>query len=416
MKNLIKKHPIFLILITGLFFRILAAIYFGDTELQNEWAVLFHNYKISGTYGLNVVLGDFFAMPKFADSNEVVLPSAFMPPLYFFFIYLVDKISFDFFNTVKLLVIIQIALNLISIIILFKILVKFVNKFTSNIICLIFSLFPLNIYGSVQVSSITLQIFLIIGFLFFLLELSRNQNFRNIFLFSFFSGLLILIRGEFFLFYFFSLIYFFLLNMKNIKILLLTVFLTSIVISPYVARNFINFDSLVLTKSLGYNLLKGNNPSLKVEGSPEFIEKKYNRKDLIIKTDNKYEINLDNFYKKRAIEYLKEEPLRYINFYFLKVFSFIFIDVKSSYPNYYHPLHIVPKLLISLISIIGAVSLIKKKGFFQFLSIFYLLNILLFSLFFILPRYSLILLPVKLLLSSVLIERSIERLRRKRVN
>ena len=121
---------------------------------------------------------------------------------------------------------------------------------------------------------------------------------------------------------------------------------------------------------------------MKVEGSPEFIEKKYNRKDLIIKTDNKYEINLDNFYKKRAIEYLKEDPLKYINFYFLKVFSFIFIDVKSSYPNYYHPLHIVPKLLISIISIIGAVSLIKKRGFFQFLSIFYLLNILLFSYFY----------------------------------
>ena len=84
MKNLIKKYPIFSILITGLFLRILAAIYFGDTELQNEWAVLFHNYKISGTYGFNVVLGDFFAMPKFANSNEAVLPSAFMPPLYFF--------------------------------------------------------------------------------------------------------------------------------------------------------------------------------------------------------------------------------------------------------------------------------------------------------------------------------------------
>ena len=249
-----------------------------------------------------------------------------------------------------------------------------------------------------------------------MLELSKNQNFRNIFLFSFFSGLLILIRGEFFLFYIFSLIYFSLFNKKIIKILLLTFILTSIVISPYVVRNFINFDSLVLTKSLGYNLLKGNNASFKVEGSHEFIEKKYNRNALIIKTNNKYEINLDNFYKKKAIEHLKQDPLKYINFYFLKVFSFIFIDLESSYPNYYHPLHIVPKLLISLISIIGAVSLMKKKGFFQFLSIFYLLNILLFSLFFILPRYSLILLPVKLLLSSVLIERYIKRLRRKYVN
>ena len=405
MKNLIKNHPIFFILISGLALRILAAIYFGDTKLENEWAVLFHNYKTSGTYGFNVALGDLFAMPKYAESNETVIPTVFMPPLYFFFIYLVDKISLDFFNTVKLLIIIQIALNLISIIILFKILIKFLNKSTSNIVCLIFSFFPLNVYGSVQVSSISLQIFLTISFLYFLLELSKKQSLRNIFIFSFFSGLLILIRGEFFLFYLFSLIYFFIFNEKKIKILLLSFILTSILISPYLVRNFINFDSLVITKSLGYNLLKGNNPSLKVEGSPAFIEKTFNRNDLKIKTNNKYEIYLDNFYKKKAIEYLKEDPKKYINFYFLKVFSFIFIDLESSYPNYYHPLHIFPKLLISLMSIIGAALLVKKKGFFQFLSIFYLLNILLFSIFFILPRYSLILLPVKLLLSSVLIER-----------
>ena len=334
-----------------------------------------------------------------------------MPPLYFFFIYIVDKISFDFFNTVKLLIAIQIILNLISIVILFKILIKFVTKFTSILSCLIFSFFPLNVYGSVQVSSITLQIFLIVSFLFFLLELSQSQKLRNVLIFSFFSGLLILIRGEFFLFYLFSLIYFFLFDKKKKKILLFSIIITSIVVSPYLIRNFLTFDSLVLTKSLGYNLLKGNNPSLKVEGSPEFIEKKFNRNDLKIKTDSKYEINLDNLYKKKAIEYLREEPLKYINLYFLKVFSYIFIDLKSDYPNYYHPLHIVPKLLISLMSILGVVSSIKEKGFFQFLSIFYLLNILLFSIFFILPRYSLILLPIKLILSSVFIDRFIKKMR-----
>ena len=256
-----------------------------------------------------------------------------------------------------------------------------------------------------QVSSITLQIFLILGFLFYLLELLQKKNFKNIIIFSFFSGLLILIRGEFFIFYLFSLIYFFIFYKKKIKTLFFSIILTSIVISPYVVRNFINFDTIVLTKSFGYNLLKGNNPSIKVEGDPEFIETNFNRKDLKIKTNNKYEINLDNFYKTAAIEYLKEEPTKYIRHYFLKVFSFISIDLNSSYPNYYHPMHIIPKLLVSFFSILGILTLIKKKGFFQFLSIFYLLNIFLFSIFFILPRYSLILLPVKLLLSSFIIEK-----------
>ena len=405
MKNLSKIHSIYFIIILGFVSRVIAAIYFGDTKLENEWAILFHNFKISGTYGFNVALADFYAAPKFAESNETIIPSAFMPPLYFFFIFLVDKLSFDFCSTVQLLIFVQIVLNLISITILYKILIKFVNKFSSNLICLVFAFFPINIYGSVQVSSITLQIFLILGFLFYLLELLQKKNFKNIIIFSFFSGLLILIRGEFFIFYLFSLIYFFIFYKKKIKILFISIILTSIVISPYVVRNFINFDTIVLTKSFGYNLLKGNNPSIKVEGDPEFIETNFNRKDLKIKTNNKYEINLDNFYKTAAIEYLKEEPTKYIRHYFLKVFSFISIDLNSSYPNYYHPMHIIPKLLVSFFSILGILTLIKKKGFFQFLSIFYLLNIFLFSIFFILPRYSLILLPVKLLLSSFIIEK-----------
>ena len=405
MKNLSKIHSLIIILILGFVLRIIANVNFGDTELANEWGVLFHNFKISEILGFNVVLGDFYAAPKFVENNEEILPSAFMPPLYFFFIYLVDKLSFAFFDTVQLLIFIQIILNLISIIILYKILIKFVSKLTSNLICLIFTSFPINIYGSVQVSSITLQIFLILSFLFFLLELSKNKNFKNILIFSFFSGLLILIRGEFFIFYLFSLIYFFIFNEKKIKILLISAILTSLIISPYLVRNFINFDTIVLTKSFGYNLLKGNNPSMKVEGDPEFIEINFNRNDLEIRTDSKYEINLDNFYKIAAIEYLKEEPIKYIKFYFIKVFSFLTINLDSSDPNYYHPMHVFPKLLISFFSILGAILLIKKKGFFQFLSIFYLINILFFSIFFILPRYSLILLPVKLLLSSFIIEK-----------
>ena len=42
---------------------------------------------------------------------------------------------------------------------------------------------------------------------------------------------------------------------------------------------------------------------------------------------------------------------------------------------------------------------LQKRGFSQFLAFYYFLNILLFSVFFILPRYSLICLPVQLLLS-----------------
>ena len=41
----------------------------------------------------------------------------------------------------------------------------------------------------------------------------------------------------------------------------------------WVNRAYKNFNDLILTKSFGYNLLKGNNPEFKVEGNPNFIEK-----------------------------------------------------------------------------------------------------------------------------------------------
>ena len=218
-------------------------------------------------------------------------------------------------------------------------------------------------------------------------------------MFSIFSGLLILIRGEFLLFYLFTLILFFSFYKKNFKVIIGSLFITLLIISPYLYRNFENFGSLTLTKSFGYNLLKGNNIEFKVEGNAEFIEKNYPRKELRIKTSNNYEIELDNFYKDKALVFIKENPKEFIYSYIFKSLSFLLIDFKSSYPNYYNFLHMVPKILLGLSSFFGAIVSLKRRSFYQYLSIYYFLNIVLFSLFFILPRYSLILLPVQLILS-----------------
>ena len=333
MKKIKKLHPISLIIFFGLLIRLIAAPFFADGDLKNEWAILLHNFNISGIYGYNVVVNEYFAIPKFAEISEVVLPSVFMPPLYFFFIYTVDVIAGDYLNVVKLLISFQILLNLFSVIIIYKITKKFENKFIATLVSLLFTFFPLNIYASLQVSSITLQIFLILAFLFFIINLLNKINFKNLFFFSLSSAFLILIRGEFFLFYFLTLIYFFIFYKRRIKILILSAIFTSLIISPYIIRNYVTFDTLVLTKSVGYNLLKGNNPNLKIEGDPLFVEKKFSRKSLKIVSDKNYEINLDDFYKTKAIDFISSDPTQFLKFYFFKVFSFIFIDINSSYPN-----------------------------------------------------------------------------------
>ena len=392
-------YSIFGIIFLSLIIRIVIAYYFGDKRLDNEWLMLVNNLSVSGTLGLNVVIDNYLVIPKLAGPEEIVLPSVFMPPFYVYFIYFIKILIFNSTSLVGAVIFIQIILSLASIYIFFKILRNFENLNYSLFLTSIFSIVPIFLYSSSQISSISIQVLLLVCFFYFIIKLLQKKSYKNIFLFSFFSALLILTRGEFILFYFLTIIYFFFYFSKDIKSFFIVLMLTSIILSPYLLRNFNNFDSLILTKSLGYNLLKGNNPESKIEGNVEFIEENYKRKDLRIKINKNYEIELDNLYKKEAVRFITENPSKFVISYFKKVLSFLFFDINSTYPNYYNILHIGPKIIISITSLVGGILALRSKGFYQFLSIYYFSNIFFFSIFFILPRYSLILLPVQMILS-----------------
>jgi hypothetical protein len=399
MRKFKDYDPIVYLLVLSLLIRLAISYFYSDNSLVNEWGIILHNHQLTGIFGYNVAINDYFAEPKFAEINEIVLPTVFMPPLYYYFIYFIKIFTNNTFDLVLVVIFFQTVLSLFSIIIFYKIINFFETKKLAFFVTIIFAIFPINVLATSQISSIILQIFLILSFLFFLLKFIKEKNNSYLYFFSIFSGLLVLIRGEFLIFYFLTLIYFFFFLKKEFKSALISVFIALVVVSPYLHRNFNYFDTITLTKSLGYNLLKGNNPSLKVEGDANFIENNFKRQDLKIKTDSNYEIILDDFYKKKAIQIIIDNPLKYIKFYFTKLLSFLFVDFNSSYPNYYNFFHIIPKILISITSLIGGIYYLKKKSFLQFLSLYYFSNIFLFSVFFILPRYSLILLPVQLILS-----------------
>ena len=403
-----KRLNLNLLIITFIFLsvvaRLISVYFFADTKIDNEWGTLVHNLEVSGILGMNVVIDDFTALHRLANPGDTVLPSVFMPPLYAYFIYYLKLLSTNLFDLLKIIFFVQIVLSLISTYIFFKIIKKFENFNISFSLTLIFSFFPIYIYSSSQVSSIVLQIFLLLFYFYFYIRLINKKKSLDLIFFSIFSGLSILIRGEFILFYFIALIYYFLNYNRNLKFLLLSVLISLIVISPYLKRNYSYFNEIVLTKSLGYNLLKGNNSNLKVEGSTDYIQDYFKNSNFKIKSNNNYEIKLDNYYKNQALEIIQRDPQTYLILYFKKIFSFLFIDLNSTYPGYYNVLHIVPKIILSILSFFGALMALGRKGFFQFLSIYYFSNIFLFSIFFIIPRYSLILLPVQLLLSIQLIK------------
>ena len=396
-----NDKKLILIMFGSFFIRVVAAILFGDKVIDMEWGIILNNLETSQILSVREV-------------NGTPVPNIFMPPLYPFFLYSI-KIFFN--NSVFFLFFIkflQIVFSLISIYLFYTILLEFYSKNISYIGTIVFSFFPLNIYAISQISSITLQIFLLKIFLFSFIKIFKGLDINKyLIIFSISSGLLILLRGEFFVFVIFSLLYLF-LKQRNFKNILLILIMTVLIVSPYLVRNYQIFGVITVTKSAGYNLLKGNNPLSKVEGVGMFRGVEKIVPAVKIKLDElnsrgpikKHDLIKDKILLDQAIKYIKEDPIRYIQLYFKKALSFIFIDIESTYPNYYSIFNIVPKMLISITAIIGIFMLFKLKiDLYNYFILYYLSNIGLFSFFFILPRYNLSLLSIQIILGLYLLKR-----------
>ena len=213
-----------LIIFFGIILRLISIYYFADTKIDNEWDIMLYNLEHNKILSVRSIDG-------------VAVPNIFMPPLYPLFLYIVKSLIVDaefFLNTIF---IIQFFFSLISIILIYKILLKIFDSNLSYIGTIIFIIFSLNVFAVAQVSSIILQMLLINFFLFSFVSLIKEIKYKYIYLFSLSSALLILLRGEFFIFVIFSL--FFLFLMKNeVKSLLLTAMLVLLLVSPYLYRNY----------------------------------------------------------------------------------------------------------------------------------------------------------------------------------
>ena len=379
------------IIFLGVLARFLAVIIVGDQHVDNEWGVMLKNLEENNILSIR-------------DVNGQPMPNAFMPPLYPLFLYVI-KFFFSQLNIFLYVVyFIQILLSAISIYLTYKILLEFYSENICKIGTLIYSIFPLNIYGASQISSITLQLFFINLFILGFIFLIKYKNLYGIITFSISAGFLMLLRGEFFIFFIFSLI-FYLLKTKDYKRFFLGLIISIIVISPYLVRNYQIFEVVTITKSGGYNLLKGNNPKSLVEGKAmmgfvrDVVPEVKNELDSL-KANKKYDLMFDDILLNQAIIFIKEDPSRYIYLYSKRVVSFLFIDLESTYPGYYSILHIIPKLVIAITTFFSIIFLFRFKfNLYSYFILYYLLNIGLFSVFFILPRYSLSLLTIQIILS-----------------
>jgi 4-amino-4-deoxy-L-arabinose transferase-like glycosyltransferase len=384
----LKKKEIYILIflfLSSVLIRIPTIFILGDASLENEWKDIVNSLSEHGQF---LYKG---------------LPNIFMPPLYAFYLYFFSIFNLEEQNYIQLILLSQVLLSSISVAVFYKLNKIFFSQKISFYSSLLFSLFPLHIYACSQISSITLQVFLTILFFYFFFEIPKRRNLLSIFLLSLVSGLLILLRGEFIVIFVLSFLYLLIVFKIQIKKILLMVLITLIIISPYLIRNILVFNSVTITKSFGYNLWKGNNSNSAVEGSV-FLNDSLQKQITNIPNDKYYPLNLDRVYLDEAIKNIKEEPKRYLTLFVKKAASFLFIDIKSSQPNYYNPLHYLPVLLLGITSLIGIVLSDKKSYQLNYLILIFFVNVIIFSSFFILPRYKLAILPIQIIFTNIFIE------------
>ena len=100
MVNLFKNFSIFHILVISLVVRLITTYFFSDDSLTNEWAIIIHNYELTGVFGYYVLENNTLVTPKYAEVGDIVLPTVFMPPLYIYFILFFKNSFFWFFRIV----------------------------------------------------------------------------------------------------------------------------------------------------------------------------------------------------------------------------------------------------------------------------------------------------------------------------
>ena len=187
MKNLSNNFLILSILVLASVARIISIYVYGDTSIDKEWGIMLYNLENHNILSVRSIDG-------------VPVPNIFMPPLYPVFLYLIKLIftSSEIFLNATL--IIQMILSIISIILVYKILLNFFSQKLTLLGTFAYSFFPLNVYAVSQISSITLQMFLINFYLFFFIKIFKDMKFMDCVFYSLVSSLLILLRGEFFVF------------------------------------------------------------------------------------------------------------------------------------------------------------------------------------------------------------------------
>jgi len=404
------------IFIVALLIRIIIVGLYGDTRWEHEYNTLIYNLLNGNGFSYWSVLEDGSLSTQINENVKYFIPSAYMPPLYPGFCAVIAYIfGFNNIISINIILFIQALLGSINILMLKKIArIKF-NQNIAIIFAWVLVFFPLHAYMSSQISPSTIYVFLFSSILYFynIIKL-RIASIKELLLLGISMGLLILIRADAILIIPAIFVLFHYVNKKiSFRNNLLITIMAIVTISPFSLRNKLVFDFYYpLTISAGFSLWVGNNEEALgsqyvYHDPPGEIPIRIINKINSIQKNKYYEINRDKIFMEEAKDYIINNPLRVIKLSLKKVvFFWIHIyDKRIKYPNNNNFFYWFPWLFFTLPFIKSLFSL--RKNFRDHdLEYFILLYFtVVYSIFMVVPRYRIIILPIYIMFSVYEIEK-----------
>lgn len=393
-----------IILVFGLITQVICIFIIGDNEFIPEWSIYLDSLIRTGSYSYN-----------WTEWNTGWVPSAYMPPLYPIFLWIITSIIQPNANsinelsitTIKFIELLQVGLWIISSYLIYRITkIITINKTASIWAAALLIIFPLSIVMPSQISALNLYLLLIITLLYLCIMLgfqkSENNltNTKKIIILSLVASLLIIARLETILYV--PIIFIFLTLKINWKKGVIFLTIVSLTIGTIVARNYHAFDkSFVLSTAGGYNLWRGHNETAGPNGIGYISDDLYNLLDEI-PTTQLFEIKQDKIYREYAFSYIKNNPTKIITSSFNKISTLWFYNRNPGDTSYNYVLSFwywAPWLFYLILSIIGTI-IIKGKGI-KYLGILLIGVTITSIIFFVMPRYRIHLLPAIVVYAAI---------------
>ena len=194
---------------------------------------------------------------------------------------------------------------------------KLFNLRTAIISLLIYSFYPTLVFFTGLILSETIFTFLLFLYLYSIWQFYKEVKWKWGIISGILGALASLVRASalsLFPFLYPLLLYFFIKEKKNPKILFISILIFGLVYSPWIIRNWLRFHHLIITTTDGgWVLYSGNNPKNRTGGGIMGVDV-----DFPEEAKGMNEIEKDRYFKRKALEFIKTHPSKFFILAFKK--------------------------------------------------------------------------------------------------